>query len=292
MFRRSRHREISTAAFLVGAAVVLFVVLGVHGASAADDEWIIEGGGWGHGVGLSQYGAYGMGLDGFSADEILAHYYSGATQAQAADSLGVDHWIFEDEALWIGLEQNAPTVEIEAVNGGLAVCQTGDGTGDCLVPDLVINPGETWRFEVIPESEPVLCRFVDSLAETESLEGSCAADVTWVDNADLEDPSVATLVRVNGEREYAHGSLRIRPNDPNPAIANSLHVSLSISLEDYLYGVAEVPSSWPDATLAAQTMIARSFGVAAATRRAPEGTLPAHRQRDCWCHLDATSVDQ
>ena len=35
------------------------------------------GGGWGHGVGLCQVGAYGMAIDGASAEEILKTYYRG-----------------------------------------------------------------------------------------------------------------------------------------------------------------------------------------------------------------------
>ena len=35
--------------------------------------------GYGHGVGLSQYGASAMALTGSTCDEILAHYYPGTT---------------------------------------------------------------------------------------------------------------------------------------------------------------------------------------------------------------------
>lgn len=37
----------------------------------------VYGGGWGHGVGLSQTGAMGMATKGFTYDEILKHYYQG-----------------------------------------------------------------------------------------------------------------------------------------------------------------------------------------------------------------------
>ena len=46
-------------------------------ASAVPNEWIIVGSGWGHGVGLSQYGALGQALDGRSWQDILNHYYPG-----------------------------------------------------------------------------------------------------------------------------------------------------------------------------------------------------------------------
>jgi len=44
-----------------------------------DDEFILTGAGWGHGVGLCQIGAAVMGEKGYSYDKILLHYYTGAT---------------------------------------------------------------------------------------------------------------------------------------------------------------------------------------------------------------------
>jgi len=38
----------------------------------------LKGGGWGHGAGLCQIGALGMSLKGFSAEEIVMHYYPGS----------------------------------------------------------------------------------------------------------------------------------------------------------------------------------------------------------------------
>ncbi len=39
--------------------------------------FIFEGKGYGHGVGLSQWGAKGMAEEGFSYEEILSHYFPG-----------------------------------------------------------------------------------------------------------------------------------------------------------------------------------------------------------------------
>lgn len=43
------------------------------------DNVIINTVGYGHGVGMSQYGAQGMALEGYSYDEILSHYYVGTS---------------------------------------------------------------------------------------------------------------------------------------------------------------------------------------------------------------------
>jgi SpoIID/LytB domain protein len=42
-------------------------------------EWIFKGGGYGHGVGLCQHGAIGMGKAGAKVQAILKHYYTGST---------------------------------------------------------------------------------------------------------------------------------------------------------------------------------------------------------------------
>ena len=44
----------------------------------SDDLWLLRGGGFGHGVGLSQSGAIEMAELGFSYEQILNHYYRGA----------------------------------------------------------------------------------------------------------------------------------------------------------------------------------------------------------------------
>ncbi len=43
-----------------------------------DGGWHLEGRGWGHGVGLCQIGAAVMACKGFTYQQILSHYYSGA----------------------------------------------------------------------------------------------------------------------------------------------------------------------------------------------------------------------
>jgi stage II sporulation protein D len=63
---------------LIGSAcaLVLAALLPVGGADAAT-RWSLRGAGFGHGVGLSQFGAYGYARHGFGYRDILAHYYTG-----------------------------------------------------------------------------------------------------------------------------------------------------------------------------------------------------------------------
>ncbi len=62
----------------------LLAVSALVGAGAARaSELVITGAGDGHGVGLSQYGAYGYAKHGWTYQAILAHYYSGTALGQA-----------------------------------------------------------------------------------------------------------------------------------------------------------------------------------------------------------------
>ena len=45
------------------------------------EQYVFEGRGFGHGVGMSQYGALGMSKQGFSYRDILSFYFTG-TQVQ------------------------------------------------------------------------------------------------------------------------------------------------------------------------------------------------------------------
>jgi stage II sporulation protein D len=54
-------------------------------APAADAavRHVIRGAGFGHGIGMSQYGAYGFALEGAGYEEIMAHYYKGTRLSTA-----------------------------------------------------------------------------------------------------------------------------------------------------------------------------------------------------------------
>jgi stage II sporulation protein D len=52
-------------------------------AAVTVTTFVVSGRGWGHGVGMSQYGALGFANDGWTYDQILAHFYSGTALGPA-----------------------------------------------------------------------------------------------------------------------------------------------------------------------------------------------------------------
>ena len=76
-------------------AIVVVSALGLAGGAASSGAktvpptirtqptFFISGHGWGHGLGMSQYGAYGYAQHGWTYDRIVKHYYTGTTIGQA-----------------------------------------------------------------------------------------------------------------------------------------------------------------------------------------------------------------
>jgi hypothetical protein len=78
--RRTLNRYRAAAAL----AVVIASLASPRGAAAqlgtsAATGFTFTGRGWGHGLGMSQWGAKGYADDGWSAAKVLAHYYRGTT---------------------------------------------------------------------------------------------------------------------------------------------------------------------------------------------------------------------
>jgi stage II sporulation protein D len=62
---------------------LLAVLASAPAASEAAVRHVVRGAGYGHGTGMSQYGAYGFALKGATYAEILAHYYRGTELSTA-----------------------------------------------------------------------------------------------------------------------------------------------------------------------------------------------------------------
>jgi stage II sporulation protein D len=93
-------------------------------------RFVVEGAGWGHLIGMSQFGAQAMAKAGAGYPEILSHYYGGLTPVPGAE--------FLPDEVAVGLVIGADSVRV-STNSVLAV--TLDGV-ELEVPD----PG-AWKFK-------------------------------------------------------------------------------------------------------------------------------------------------
>jgi SpoIID/LytB domain len=72
------ERELPIRQLLGSLKSALFVVEAVEGDDGVPREFVIRGGGFGHGVGMCQNGAIGQGEAGRAYADILRHYYQGS----------------------------------------------------------------------------------------------------------------------------------------------------------------------------------------------------------------------
>ncbi len=75
--RRGTPAALPLRRWLTPIAILVVVSCALAPAGAGAAKWVVKGGGFGHGVGMSQWGAYGMAEKGSSATGIIRHYYRG-----------------------------------------------------------------------------------------------------------------------------------------------------------------------------------------------------------------------
>jgi len=272
----TRNHQLTTLLFALFALLTSSLSPALA-TEAEPGEVVIEGGGWGHAIGMSQYGAYGQALAGNSAEDITGYYYSGSSTAQIVDQVGANSWLLLDtEPLWVNLIKSQPVVSFSALDGPLKVCHTG--SGGC---DFKAKPGEAWQFVTLGDGT---CQFVAD-GEEVTTPGQCKASVKRM----APDGARIQLDGLNPSRdEFARGTLRIRTPDSGA----KLHASLEIALEEYLYGLAEMPFSWHPEALQAQALAGRSYAAWRMLSRGPEPNFTELRKSQCWCHMYATTADQ
>lgn len=71
---------------LLAASAALCVTLAAASSAAAKGQWIVTGAGFGHGIGMSQYGAFGSAKKGLGYDAILKQYYTGTVLGPTTSS--------------------------------------------------------------------------------------------------------------------------------------------------------------------------------------------------------------
>ena len=206
----------------LAAAVFAFGL--APGPALGATTYVVKGAGNGHGVGMSQYGAYGYAKHGRSYREILAHYYRGT-------ELGTS----EEERVRVLLQA-----------GRLSRASFTNAT---RVGDVRLTPRRT--YEVRPS---------DGGVEVHGAGGRSVARFSGPVRA-RSAGGIRLLGKAINDRSDGtyRGQIEFRPG-PSEGIS----VINIIGVEDYLRGVIpnESPSSWPAEALKAQAVAARSYAIA------------------------------
>jgi len=277
------------------SAVLVLTLLAIPGTAGAEDHeepeepvYTISGGGYGHGTGMSQYGAQGQALEGRTWQQILSTYFTGVSFAFLQSDPGPAQ-IGDEGPVWVGLEQNLTSKDIKIWPLGETPYYVTVTRGD---ESAVVLHYNTMSFDFTPDG----CTFgVGALAWEP---GPCSFDLEWDGWEDSPTVVLDTTISdgspscdKSSERCYSRGTLLIRPNAAEGDTPTGFHMVSRIDMEDYLYGLLEVPYSWHPETLKAQAIAGRSY---AANKQALRGSPESSdlRQELCWCQLYDSTVDQ
>jgi len=240
-------------------------------ANQPASSFTFSGSGWGHGVGLSQYGAQAMADAGKSVGRILGHYYNGTSLDQVADDKLLD--------VNVGYHWSSLTAELRALEGGaeLQVCAMVSNrcNKSATIRDKRSGAGTAGRIAITRSRGDVRARVTSANGDMTTLRGD-RIRIRWSGTRYLDgEPAV---LRLETGREYRHGELIVNKHGTdriNPVVRMRLQ-------SEYLRGVAEMPSSWNAAALRAQAIIARTYAL----------RTGAGRKSDCDCHLHDSVVHQ
>lgn len=250
-----RTRSVSLAAAAVGLSL-LVAVPAAAGPKRPAGGFVFHGSGYGHGIGIGQFGMLGLAKQGWAAKRIVRHYYTkvdvGPKQPARPD-------------IRVGLLQSAGSVKLIADHGTF---------------DLALQSGQI--IDTVPSgSRRTIDVTSDRTFRITRPDGTVVGGTTW---GGPSDPVVASRqgdarIRVaDWGHVVGHGMLRYEV-----AGAGQGHVVGVIPVEDYLLGIAEVPSSWPKSALGAQAIAARTYAY---------WRLAGAERSGCGCDVLSTVADQ
>ena len=183
------------------------------------------GSGYGHGVGMSQIGARSRALAGESASAILNYYYKDVQVAPFVDThtirVNIAHLVKS-----VSFTTHTPGARIDVFEGDV-----GNSTQPLPITSFATKKRTTFTTASLPKEKALTLRWVG------------------------ENP-IITMTQGTVSTKYKYGYITIK------ALKGALVVTNTLALRDeYLWGISEVPSSWPAAMLEAQAIASRSYAL-------------------------------
>jgi len=232
---------------------LLFIFSSLIPTAHAEDvpaTFSFQGSGYGHGVGLSQIGARSMALAGQSAEQIIKYYYKDVAIEQMDDS----------KILRVNIGHLLSNAKISTATKGsqLQIIQ-GEAGNESSLP--VISLADSISFSIIGST---ISPRVTLGKTTQVLTRSRTFTIRWAGTRYLEGPD--TLISVNHSgvtQKLRYGQIQVKaiksPSGYRIAMTNSVRLA-----DEYLWGISEMPSFWPDAALEAQAIASRTYALSKA----------------------------
>lgn len=227
------------------------------------------GKGYGHGVGMSQIGARGLALAGDSATSIINYYFPGSDVMPLSD----------DQILRVNVGHQLTGASLKSETPGASLqLISGDGTE----PKFVSVLAATDSIDLSVSGKQVAIT-IKQVGISTILTPVDLLTIRWSGTRYLAGTdSVLSLTHTKKTTKYRYGQIQVRVVK-DALLGNRLEIINQVRLHDeYLWGISEVPSSWPAAALEAQAIASRSYAMSKVGKVL----------KSCDCELYASISDQ
>ena len=207
-----------------------------------------SGKGYGHGVGMSQIGARALALAGDTATAIINYYYPGSDVMPLTD----------DQILRVNVGHQLTTASLKSDTPGMTLqLLSGDGTEPQLLSVLAAKD-----LVKLSLADKQIAITTTQVGKTIVLTPVDQLTIRWSGTRYLAGlDSVLSLTHTKKTTKYRYGQFQVKVIK-DVKLGNRLAIINQVRLHDeYLWGISEVPSSWPAAALEAQAIASRSFAM-------------------------------
>jgi len=206
------------------------------GTGATTGSIAVTGSGFGHGVGMSQYGAYGQAKanPAWTGAKIAGYYYTRSTVSNFLDNV----------PLKVNVAHGKTSMTLRSTSVG-----TGGGGFTLRVTGATDRWVPTTQYVTVGRSGANMLLVVHAPGLPNVALRGASASVIWSSRATTLD------VTTSGTKRYRWGSLALIPR------GLAFEGVLTVPLPSYLRGVAEMPSSWPKGALQAQAIASRTYAL-------------------------------
>jgi len=214
----------------------------------------VQGAGYGHGVGMSQIGARAKALAGETATAIISYYYKDVAIEPLDDTkvlrVNIGHLLTSAK-----MATATQDVTMQIFSGDI-------GDAQDVVPLAVVPVKSSLNFTILGST--VLPSVVTG-KKTVSIPRNRIFTVRWSGTRYLPGvDGVVSLSHTNTTKKYRYGQMQFRAVKA-ATLGYRIEITNSVRLSDeYLWGISEVPSSWPEAALQAQAIASRTYAMSKA----------------------------
>ncbi|MFZ4123383.1 MAG: SpoIID/LytB domain-containing protein [Candidatus Planktophila sp.] len=210
-----------------------------------------QGTGYGHGVGLSQIGARGKALNGEDAHSILSYYY-GATQIVS---------LADDQNIRVNVGHLLTQATLKSGTQGSVLNLYSGDVGE----DLAAIPVATALFKsgiLFTQQGSKISAYLVTGKNSQLIGTNSMWSTRWSGTRYLDGIPSTVSLKVNAKSvKYRYGQIQVK-SVKAPIIGHRMEITNSVRIHDeYLFGIGEVPSSWPTQALIAQGIASRSYAL-------------------------------